>query len=89
MVWTIRACAVTLTAVAMVTAAAAPADARRISERTIKKECRAANNGTYSTEVVKDGVGVNNQFSSCTYHDGTNWYTDYYMNGEYYNTVDC
>ena len=88
MVWTIRAFAATLTAVAMVTVAAAPADARRISERTIRKECRDANGGTYRTEVVKDGLGRNNRFSSCTYHDGANWYTDNYMNGEYDGTID-
>jgi hypothetical protein len=41
MVWTIRACAVTLTAVAMVTVAAAPASARD-SAASLEKKCREA-----------------------------------------------
>jgi hypothetical protein len=80
MVWTIRACAVTLTAVAMVTVAAAPASA--ISESTIKKECRAANNGKYTT-TVRGGT----RFSTCTYRDiGGNRHRDYYVDGGYYHT---
>ena len=76
---TIRACAVTLTAVVMVTMPAAPASARRIAENTIKKECRAANNGTYSTSVSRNG----DRISRCTYRDiSGNWYTDHYFNGE-------
>ena len=87
MVWTIPACAVTLTAVAMVTAAATPASARRIAESTIKKECRAANNGIYETWSDTSG-GRTVRYSACTYRDiGGTWYTDYYANGEYYNTI--
>jgi hypothetical protein len=41
MVWTIRACAVTLTAVVMVTVAAAPASARE-SAASLEKKCREA-----------------------------------------------
>ena len=88
MVWTIRACAFTLTAVAMVAVAAAPADARRISERTIRKECRAANNGVYETWTSTSG-GTTVRYSACTYRDFSgNRYTDYYQDGEYYETLD-
>jgi hypothetical protein len=53
-----------------------------ISENTIRKECRAANNGTYSI-MVYEGT----RFSSCTYRDiDGNWYRDYYLDGEYYST---
>jgi hypothetical protein len=83
MVSTIRACAVTLTAVAMVTVAAAPASARRIAESTIRKECRAANNGVYQTSVVQRIDGVTTRLSSCTYRDiSGNRYVDYYQDRE-------
>ena len=69
----------------MVTMPAAPASARRIAENTIKKECRAANNGTYSTSVSRNG----DRISRCTYRDiSGNWYTDHYFNGEYYDTYE-
>jgi hypothetical protein len=88
--WTIRACAVTVTAVAMVTVAAAPASARRIAESTIRKECKMANNGTYQTAVVTRIDGVPTRLSSCTYRDiSGNRYTDYYQDGEYYDTRDA
>ena len=45
-------CVVTLTAVVMGTVAAAPRQRLRISENTIRRECRAAN-GSYSTKVVE------------------------------------
>jgi hypothetical protein len=81
MVLTIRACAVTLTAVAMVTVAGAAASAP-ISENTIMRECRGANHGTYTT-MVYDGV----RYSTCTYRDiDGNRYRDYYQDGEYYST---
>ena len=63
MMWNIRACAITLSAVAMVTLAAAPANARPISEGTIKRECKAAN-GSYTTSVVEG-----TRFSACSYRD--------------------
>jgi hypothetical protein len=76
-----RTCAVTLIALAMVTVAGAPASAMRISENTIKRECKAAN-GSYSTEV-KQGT----RFSACAYRDiYGDVYTDYYKNGDYYGT---
>jgi hypothetical protein len=79
--WTSRICAVTLTAVALVTVAGAPASALRISEKTIKAECLDIG-GTYGT--VKLG---GNRFSSCTYTDYYgDTYTDYYENGEYHST---
>jgi hypothetical protein len=81
MVWNIRACVVTLTAVVMVTVAAAPASALRISENTIRRECRAAN-GTYVSEV-KQGT----RFSACAYRDiYGDVYTDFYVDGEYDHT---
>ena len=78
MVWNIRACAVTLTAVAMVTVAVAPASALRISENTIKRECQDAG-GSYSTTTYRS-----TRYSACLYHDiyGDS-YTDFYVNGEY------
>jgi hypothetical protein len=70
----------------MVTVAAAPASARRIAETTIRKECKAANNGTYET-VVERSTGK--RLSSCTYRDiSGNKSTDYYHNGVYQGTVD-
>ena len=82
MVWNIRACVVTLTAVAMVTVAAAPASALRISENTIKRECKAAN-GSYST-----GVKQGTRFSACAYRDiYGDVYTDYYVDGDYKGTL--
>jgi hypothetical protein len=81
MVWNIRACAITLTAIAVVTVATAPASARRISETTIRKECRDAN-GSYSTKV-----SGGTRFSACAYRDiSGNVYTDFYVNGEYSST---
>jgi hypothetical protein len=80
MVGIIRACAITLTAIAMLTVAAAPA--RAIPEKTIKSECKAANNGTYKTGVVSGA-----RFSSCTYTDNDgNKSKDFYVNGQYYST---
>jgi hypothetical protein len=77
-----RTCAVTLIALAMVTVAGAPASAMRISENTIKRECRAAN-GSYSTSVVEG-----TRFSACAYRDiYGDVYTDYYLNGDYYSTL--
>ena len=62
----------------MVTMAATPASARRIAENTIKKEFRAANNGTYSTSVSRNG----DRISRCTYRDiSGNWYTAHYLTG--------
>ena len=73
----------------MVTVAAAPASARRISETAIKRECKAANGGTYGTEVITDSVGVSRRFSTCTYRDiGGAFYTDYYVNGQYNYSMD-
>jgi hypothetical protein len=70
----------------MVTVAAAPASAR-ISERTIKRECRAANNGTYETSLVTRIDGTTVRQSSCLYRDTSgNTYVDYFENGEYYAT---
>lgn len=81
MMWNIRACAITLSAVAMVTLAAAPASARPISEGTIKRECKAAN-GSYTTSVVEG-----TRFSACSYRDiDGDLYTDYYVDGDYYST---
>jgi hypothetical protein len=78
MVRNIRACAVTLTAVAIVTVAAAPASALRISEKTIASECREAG-GTYQTMTFQS-----TRYSACLYHDiYGDAYADYYVNGEY------
>lgn len=70
----------TAVAAGSVTAAAAPASAR-ISEGTIKSECRDAG-GSYATAVM-EGI----RFSTCTYRgmNGTT-YRDYYADGEYYST---
>jgi hypothetical protein len=65
----------------MVTVAAAPASALRISENTIKRECRAAN-GSYSTKVVEG-----TRFSACAYRDiYGDVYTDFYVDGDYDHT---
>jgi hypothetical protein len=78
MVGIIRACAITLTAIATLTVAAAPA--RAIPEKTIKSECKAANNGTYTTTTNKYGA----RLSICTYTDiDGNKYKDYYSDGQY------
>jgi hypothetical protein len=85
--WTIRTCAVTLTAVAMVTVAGAPASALPISENIIRRECRLAN-GVYHTQVITNNVTkLSTRFSTCSYRDinGTS-YTDYYADGDYYST---
>lgn len=66
-----------------ITLNAPAANAERISEGTIKSECRAAG-GTYSTSFYK---GIGERHSSCTYkdEDGDTW-TDVYTNGEYQGT---
>jgi hypothetical protein len=75
----IAATAVALTAV---TAATAPtAQAQRLSEGSIKSDCKKAG-GSYSTEVV-GGVNV----SRCGYKDaGGDQYADWYIGGEYTDT---
>jgi hypothetical protein len=80
-----RTCAITLIALAMVTVAGAPASALPISENTIRRECRLAN-GVYHTQVLTSN-GTSARLSTCGYRDinGT-WYTDYYLNGDYYST---
>jgi hypothetical protein len=82
-----RTCAVTLTAVALVTVAGAPTSALPISENTIRRECRLAK-GVYETQVVYSNITKQtNRFSSCSYRDiNGNSYTDYYVNGDYYST---
>ena len=81
MVWNIRACVVTFTAVVMGTVAAAPRQRLRISENIIRRECRAAN-GSYSTKVVEG-----TRFSACAYRDiYGDVYTDFYVDGEYDQT---
>jgi hypothetical protein len=66
---------------AVITAAAPIANAEKISEKTIKSECKSAG-GTYGT-VVKQGT----RFSTCDYKDNEgNGYRDYYADGEYYST---
>src|SRR5262245_31909192 len=83
--WTSRVCAVTLTAVAMMTVA--PASAMPISENTIRKECGLAN-GVYTTSVLYNRTTKkNDRFSACTYQDSRgDVYTDLYTNGEYTGT---
>lgn len=70
-------------AVGAIIVTAPAAHAERISESTIKKECKAAG-GTYSTRVIE---GIGERHSSCTYadEDGDRW-TDVYTNGEYQGT---
>ncbi|MGZ6801223.1 MAG: hypothetical protein ACXVGR_15595, partial [Mycobacteriaceae bacterium] len=63
------------------TAPAAHAD--KISEKTIKSECKDAR-GTYSTVVSRSS---GERISACTYKDNEgNESTDYYKNGHYTGT---
>ena len=80
--WTTRICAI---AVALLTVA--PAIALPIGENTIRAECKAAN-GTYSTYVTYSNVTKETyRWSFCQYRDIKGaWYTDYYVNGDYYST---
>jgi hypothetical protein len=66
---------------ALASVAAPTAHAEKISESTIKSECKDVG-GTYST-IVKQGT----RFSTCRYRDisGDGW-VDYYADGEYYST---
>ena len=65
----------------VVTATAPIAAAEKISEKTIKGECKSAG-GSYTT-VVKGGT----RFSTCDYKDNEgNGYRDYYADGSYYST---
>jgi hypothetical protein len=76
----IAAGAVALGVAMTVTAPAAHAE--RLSENTIKSDCKAAG-GTYQTE----SHGRNNRVSSCTYKDYYgDTYEDFYHNGEYNGT---
>lgn len=65
----------------MLTITAPATQAQRLSENTIKSECKAAG-GSYSTETHS-----NSRESLCTYTDadGDAW-TDYYLDGEYEGT---
>jgi hypothetical protein len=66
---------------ALLSATAPIANAEKISEKTIKSECKSAG-GTY-TSVVKGGT----RFSTCDYKDNEgNGSRDYYADGEYYST---
>jgi len=66
---------------ALVSATAPIANAEKISEKTIKSECKSAG-GTY-TSVVKGGT----RFSTCDYKDNEgNGFRDYYADGGYYST---
>ena len=66
---------------ALLSATAPIANAEKISETTIKSECKSAG-GTYGT-IVKQGT----RFSTCDYKDNEgNGYRDYYADGEYYST---
>ena len=66
---------------AIITATAPVAHAERISESTIKSECKAAG-GKYKT-----GTTQGTRFTSCTYTDiSGNRHKDYYVDGEYYAT---
>lgn len=66
---------------ALSSAALPVAQAKPISEKTIKKECKDAG-GTY-TSTVKEGT----RFSTCSYSDiGGDKYVDYYADGNYYST---
>jgi hypothetical protein len=73
-IWTIVTAGAIALGVAL-TVNAPAAHAERISESTIKSECRAAG-GTYATTVIK---GIGERHSSCTYkdEDGNKW-TDVY-----------
>ncbi len=54
----------------------------RLSESTIKSECRAANGGTYATS--KQGSFT---YSTCDYSDiNGDRYRDYFVDGRYYST---
>jgi len=66
---------------ALISVAAPIANAEKISEKTIKSECKSAG-GTY-TSVVKGGT----RFSTCDYKDNEgNGFRDYYADGGYYST---
>ena len=82
--WTSRICAVALAAVAMVTAA----NALPIGENTIRNECKLAN-GVYTSDLFYNAkTRKNDRYSICTYADSRgDWYTDFYVNGEYQYTV--
>jgi hypothetical protein len=73
--------AVALAMGALSSVASPAAQAKPISEKTIKKECKDAG-GTYTT-TVKQGT----RFSTCSYNDiGGDGYVDYYADGNYYST---
>jgi len=76
------------TAVAALMSVATPvANAEKLSEKTIKSECKDAG-GTYTT-VVKGNPNVkgSQRFSTCSYNDNEgNAYTDYYVDGTYSST---
>ncbi|MBX7433578.1 hypothetical protein JDV09_15880 [Mycobacterium sp. Y57] len=58
------------------------ANADKLSENTIKSECKDANGGTYTTTLKG-----RTRFSTCSYSDNEgNSSTDYYVNGQYYST---
>jgi hypothetical protein len=66
---------------ALLSATAPIVNAEKISEKTIKSECKSAG-GSY-TSVVKQGM----RFSTCDYKDNEgNGFRDYYANGSYYST---
>jgi hypothetical protein len=66
---------------ALLSATAPIANAEKISEKTIKSECKSAG-GTYTT-TVKGGT----RFSTCDYKDNEgNGFRDYYADGWYYST---
>jgi hypothetical protein len=74
------------TAVAALMSVATPiANAEKLSEKTIKSECKDAG-GTYTTVVKGDSNG-SQRFSTCAYNDNEgNAYTDYYVDGTYSST---
>ena len=76
------------TAIGALMSVATPiAAADKISEKTIKSECKDAG-GTYTT-VVKSGPMTkgSQRFSTCAYKDNEgNAYTDYYVDGTYSST---
>ena len=73
--------AIAIAFAALISATAPIANAEKISEKTIKSECKSAG-GTYST-VVKEGT----RFSTCDYKDNEgNGFRDYYADGSYYST---
>jgi len=66
---------------ALTTVAAPTAHAEKISEGTIKSECKSAG-GTYVT-----GVKGGTRFSACHYKDiKGNAHADFYLDGEYYGS---